>query len=52
MVQAASEKNYIGGRKLYLSMELGWETWKLGFSSGARWRGMADDGCGRETVQD
>ena len=36
MVQAASEKNYIGGRKLCLSMELGWETWKLGFSSGVR----------------
>ena len=34
MVQAASEKNYIGGRKLCFSMELGWETWKLGFSSG------------------
>lgn len=34
MVQAASEKNYIGGRKVYFSLELGWETWKLAFSSG------------------
>ncbi len=34
MVQAASERNYIGGRKVYFSLELGWEMWKLAFSSG------------------
>jgi len=34
MVQAASEKNYIGAKKLHLALELGWEKWKLAFSSG------------------
>lgn len=34
MLQTASAAKYSDGRKLYLALELGWERWRLAFSSG------------------